>query len=195
MEQSTLVFATNNAHKISEVKLLLGEAYTLRSLRDIGCHEELPETGNTLEHNAKEKADYVHTTYGVDCFSEDTGLEVAALAGAPGADTAHYAGPQRSADDNMDKLLTALDGASDRSARFRTVIALHLDGAYHQFEGVVNGRIAEARMGKGGFGYDPVFVPDGYDVSFAQMSTAEKSRISHRGRAIEKLVDFLKKTA
>lgn len=187
----SLVFATNNVHKIQEVRIQLGHIYNFLSLQDINCMEELPETTPSLEGNANQKARYVYQNYGKDCFSEDTGLEVEALAGAPGVITAHYAGPQRSANDNMDLLLSELEGITNRSAQFRTVITLILSGAEHQFVGICPGRIAEARMGEGGFGYDPIFIPEGFDRSFAQMTTEEKYPISHRGLAVKKLLSFL----
>ncbi|MEL7220521.1 MAG: non-canonical purine NTP diphosphatase [Bacteroidota bacterium] len=189
----TLVFATNNPDKIKEVKELLGEAYNFLSLKDVGCLEEIPETQATIEGNAVQKAEYLHHNYKYDCFSEDTGLEVKALNGAPGVITAHYAGPQRSATDNMNKLLEELAPHADRSARFKTVIALIMNGETHLFEGIVEGTIAETVYGAGGFGYDPIFIPKGYSTTFAEMSADAKNAISHRGRAIAKLQAFLKK--
>lgn len=189
-----LVFATNNPHKIAEIKRQLGDRYTFRSLQDIGCTEEIPETADTLEGNARMKARHVKNNYGYDCFSEDTGLEVYALGHAPGVDTAHYAGPQRSATDNNQKLLSALADRKDRLACFRTVICLVEGETEHLFEGKCEGRIATAPIGHDGFGYDPVFVPlEGDGRSFAQMTQDEKLRISHRGRAMAKLEEYLKK--
>lgn len=191
MRVSDLVFATGNENKVKEVQALLGKGFQVKSLKDIGCTEEIPEPHETLEENAIEKVTYVLTNYGLDCFSEDTGLEVFALNGAPGVYSARYAGPEKSSDQNITKLLHELEGETDRRARFRTVIALLIDDQQFTFEGIVNGTIATTRSGNGGFGYDPVFIPDGYDRSFAEMSLDEKSKISHRGRAIEKLTHFL----
>lgn len=190
-----IVFATNNANKIREVQALLGKQYQFLSLADIGCAEEIPETTGTIPGNALQKASHVNTNYGEDCFSEDTGLEIDALGGAPGVDTAYYAGPQRSATDNMAKVLGELEKQTNRGAQFRTVIALILDGKEHLFEGIVRGKIALAPKGEGGFGYDPIFIPDGYDTSFAEMSPRDKNAISHRGRAVAKLQDFLQQLA
>ena len=187
-----LVFATNNAHKIAEVRTQLGEHYDFLSLADIGCTEELPETTNTLEGNATQKARYVYDNYQHNCFSEDTGLEINALGGAPGVITAHYAGPQRSADDNMDLVLQNMGDAGDRRARFRTVICLVIDGQEHRFEGVINGHIPFKRSGEKGFGYDPIFVPEGHQKTFAEMTAEEKYPISHRGKAVAQLVAFLR---
>ena len=191
-----LVFATNNPHKIAEVRAQLGDAYDFLSLRDIGCHEEIPETQRTLEGNARQKARHVRDGYGYDCFSEDTGLEIAALGGAPGVDTAHYAGPERSAVANNARVLRELGDTADRTARFRTVLCLILGDEEHYFEGVCAGRIAGAARGDDGFGYDPVFVPDDGDGrAFAEMSGAEKRSMSHRARAMTKLQDFLRQRA
>ncbi|MCP9236052.1 RdgB/HAM1 family non-canonical purine NTP pyrophosphatase [Lewinella sp. JB7] len=188
-----LVFATNNPHKIEEIRRQLGNQYTFRSLADIGCTEDIPETASTLESNARLKAHHVKDGYGHDCFSEDTGLEVQSLGNAPGVDTAHYAGPQRNAEDNNAKLLSDLADRPNRLARFRTVICLLLDGEEQYFEGICEGRIATAPLGNDGFGYDPVFVPtEGDGRTFAQMSPDEKVRLSHRGRAISKLQTFLR---
>ncbi|MEO0734137.1 MAG: RdgB/HAM1 family non-canonical purine NTP pyrophosphatase [Bacteroidota bacterium] len=193
---SQLVFATNNPHKIAEIKAQLGDQYDFLSLKDIGCHEEIPETTGTLRGNALQKARHVLDNYGHDCFSEDTGLEVDALDGEPGVDTAYYAGPERSAEANNHKLLTALAGATDRSARFRTFLCLLLDGETHYFEGITAGRIATAPQGSNGFGYDPIFIPDDGDGrTGAEMSPAEKRAVSHRARAMAKLQDFLAKRA
>ncbi|GAB3292613.1 RdgB/HAM1 family non-canonical purine NTP pyrophosphatase [Hymenobacter humi] len=188
-----LCFASNNEHKLSEIRPLLPEGFTLLSLADIGCQEELPETQDTLEGNARQKAEYVRQHYGVACFADDTGLEVTALNGKPGVYSARYAGPQRLAEDNVTKLLQELAGKSDRSARFRTVVALAgADGTMHEFAGEVAGHIAEERRGTGGFGYDPVFVPtEGDGRTFAEMSGTEKNRISHRARAVASLLAFL----
>ena len=188
-----LCFASNNEHKLDEIRPLLPPSLTLLSLADIGCHEELPETQDTLAGNARQKAEYVLHNYGVACFADDTGLEVTALGGAPGVYSARYAGPQRLAEDNTAKLLHELAGAPDRSARFRTVVALaQADGSVHEFAGEVAGHIAGTRRGTGGFGYDPVFVPTEADGrTFAEMSGAEKNQISHRARAVAGLLAFL----
>ncbi|MGB3585373.1 MAG: non-canonical purine NTP diphosphatase [Tunicatimonas sp.] len=187
-----LCFATNNAHKITEVQHTLGGRFDIISLQDIGCTEELPETQATLEGNAQQKADFVHQHYQVDCFADDTGLEIETLQGEPGVHSAHYAGPQRSSQANMQKVLDKLQNTDDRQAQFRTVIALMLDGKLHTFEGAVAGSIAQQPSGKQGFGYDPIFIPQGYQQSFAEMSLEEKNRISHRSRAVQQLVNFLK---
>ena len=192
-----LCFASNNAHKLAEIRPLLPPNVTLLSLADIGCHEELPETQDTLEGNARQKADYVREHYGVACFADDTGLEVNALNGEPGVYSARYAGPQRRAEDNVAKLLRELQAAPDRGARFRTVVALALpDGPTPTFAGAVAGHIATAPRGSGGFGYDPVFVPaEGDGRTFAEMSGAEKNQISHRARAVAGLLAHLRELA
>lgn len=186
-----IVIATNNPHKIKEIHEILNGAFEVKGLKEIGCTEELPETTGTIPGNAVQKAQYVFDHYGVDCFAEDTGLEIDALNGAPGVDTAHYAGPERNALANMDLVLRQLSGREDRSARFRTVIALILGGNLYTFEGVVEGRIAKTRSGQDGFGYDPIFMPNGYEQTFAELSSDIKNTISHRGRAMEKLKAFL----
>lgn len=188
-----ICFATNNHNKIEEVKAALGTQIQIVSLADIGCYEELPETGDTLKYNAFEKAGYVKKHYGVDCFADDTGLEVDALAGAPGVYSGRYAGEPRSDQRNLDKLLKALEGVlkPERKARFKTVIALLLDGKEYQFEGVAEGEILEQRTGDGGFGYDSIFKPNGFSKSFAELSILEKNKISHRGIAVSGLIDFL----
>ncbi|SFG88891.1 non-canonical purine NTP diphosphatase [Pontibacter chinhatensis] len=187
-----LCFATNNRHKLAEVSQMLEGKYELLTLQDIGCHEELAEDQDTLEGNSHQKAAYVWDNYHVSCFADDTGLEVEALNGAPGVYSARYAGPQRSDADNINKLLQSLQGQENRRARFRTSITLILDGQQHQFEGIVTGSIATEWKGDKGFGYDPVFIPEGHDRTFAQMSAEEKNAISHRGRATQELVRFLK---
>ena len=187
-----LCFATNNKNKVAEVSRMLEGKYKLLTLEDIGCHEELAEDQNTLEGNSRQKAQYVWEKYNVNCFADDTGLEVDALGGAPGVYSARYAGPQRSDNDNIRQLLQNLEGQENRRARFRTSITLYLDGQEHQFEGIVNGHITTGWKGDKGFGYDPVFVPEGHDSTFAQMSPEEKNAISHRGEAIRRLVEFLK---
>jgi XTP/dITP diphosphohydrolase len=186
-----LCFATNNAHKLSEVKSLFDAKFQIASLQDIGCSEELAETTGTISGNSNQKAEYVYTNYKVDCFADDSGLEVEALNNEPGVDSAIYAGPQRSHDDNIELLLKNLAGIENRTARFITVITLIVLGKQFQFEGVLSGRILNERRGNGGFGYDPIFVPDGYNKTLAQMTMEEKNRISHRAKAIEKLVSFL----
>lgn len=186
-----IVFATNNPHKLEEIRKITDGTIEILSLSDIGCHEEIPETGATLEANALIKAQFVKERYGYDCFADDTGLEVDALGGAPGVYSSRYAGEACNPQENMDKLLRELNGKSDRSARFRTVIALLLDGETLFFEGEVVGRIIEERRGEAGFGYDPVFVPDGYNQTFAELGNDEKNRISHRAIATRKVVEFL----
>lgn len=189
---TTLCFATNNNHKLEEVRQILPD-FRILSLNDISCYEELPENQSTLEGNSLEKAEYVFNNFNIPCFADDTGLEVEALRGAPGVFSARYAGEHKNSEDNINLLLKNLSGVENRKAQFRTVITL-IDGhATYTFEGVVKGTIAQERKGIGGFGYDPVFVPQGYTLSFAQMSTSEKNTISHRGVAISRLADFLGK--
>lgn len=185
-----VVFATNNPNKLEEVQELL-PFFNVIGLKDIGCNEDIPETKNTLEGNAKLKAAFVKESFGFNCFSDDTGLEVEALNGAPGVYSARYAGESANADDNMNKLLEALKNKVNRKAQFRTVIALNFDGEELTFEGICKGTILENRIGEKGFGYDPIFVPDGFNKTFAEMSLEQKSTISHRGKAIKKLVTFL----
>ena len=187
-----LIFATNNAHKLGEVQALLGDAFTLVTLRECGITEDIPETADTLEGNALQKARYVYEKTGLDCFADDTGLEVDALGGAPGVHSARYATDGHDFAANNSLLLKNLEGITDRTARFRTVIALILDGVEYTFEGRVEGTIATAESGSEGFGYDPLFVPSGEIITFAQMSAEAKNAISHRGRAVAKLVNFLK---
>ncbi|MCF8363537.1 MAG: non-canonical purine NTP diphosphatase [Prolixibacteraceae bacterium] len=186
-----LVFATNNKHKSAEVQKILGNRFEILSLADIGCNEDIPETAETLEGNALQKAHFVYQRYGYNCFADDTGLEVEALDMAPGIYSARYAGPQKDSNDNMQKLLGEMDKINNRKARFRTVIALIIDGKEWLFEGVVDGEILENPRGVQGFGYDPVFQPEGFDESFAEMDLSLKNTISHRGRATAKLIDFL----
>lgn len=187
-----LVFASNNRNKILEIRHQLPPEIELLSLEDIGCLEDIPETAGTIEGNAILKADYVTQKYGYNCFADDTGLEVEALNGAPGVYSARYAGEQKNADDNINKLLQELTGKDNRKARFKTVIALNINGSQHLFTGIVNGEITQERAGDKGFGYDPVFKPEGLPVTFAQLSLDEKARLSHRGRAVQQLIDFLK---
>ena len=187
-----IVFATNNKHKLDEIREILGVNFEIVSLKDIGCDVDIPETGNTLEDNALQKAEYVKQHYGLDCFADDTGLEVDALNGAPGIHSARYAeGTDHDSNANMDKLLKELGNNNNRKARFRTVIALLLNGETHLFEGIVNGKIIYEKHGTEGFGYDPIFVPDGYEHSFAELGMEIKNQISHRARAVNKLADFL----
>ncbi len=189
--QHKLVFATNNLHKLQEVKPLLANKFNLLSLADIGFTEEIPEDFDTLELNASQKAWHIYNRFGIDCFADDTGLEVDALNGAPGVYSARYAGEHKSPQDNINKLLLALSGVENRRARFRTVVSLVIGGNETLFEGVVEGVILTEKHGEAGFGYDPIFMPDGYNVSFAQMELDAKNAISHRGRAVSKLVSFL----
>jgi XTP/dITP diphosphohydrolase len=191
MEPIILVFATNNAHKAQEVGQILGSKYLIKTLKDIGCSEEIPETANTLEGNALIKARYVKTHFDLDCFSDDSGLEVFALNGEPGVDTAHYAGPQRNALDNMSLLLDKLEGHDDRRAQFRAVIAVVMGSDEVLLEGVCPGIIAQQMSGSGGFGYDPIFVPDGYTATFAELGEEVKNKVSHRGLATEQLKNYL----
>lgn len=186
-----LVFATNNNNKIKEIKKLIGNSIELLSLADINCHEEIPETANTIAGNALQKAQYVFEKYGYNCFADDTGLEIESLNGEPGIYSARYAGPQRDANDNMDKVLTNLKDQTNRKSHFKTVIALIIDGKESLFEGVAEGEITETKSGAEGFGYDPVFKPLGYDTTFSEMSLDEKNGISHRGKAVRQLSDFL----
>ena len=187
-----LCFATNNAHKLEEIQAILGNSFELLNLNDIHCKEELPETGNTLEANSLQKAQYLYDNYHIDCFADDTGLEVNALGGEPGVYSARYAGEQRSHVDNINLLLKNLVNKPNRSARFRTVITLIQNAKVTQFEGMINGKIIEDLRGTEGFGYDPVFIPENYDRTFAEMTLLEKGEISHRARAFQKLVAFLK---
>ncbi|SFU39383.1 XTP/dITP diphosphohydrolase [Pustulibacterium marinum] len=188
-----IVFATGNLNKLKEIKQILGDAYEVLGLADIGCHEEIPETAETIEGNAILKAQYVKEHYGYDCFADDTGLEVAALNGAPGVYSARYAGENKNAEANMEKLLTELAHKNNRQAQFKTVIALVQGEALHTFEGIAKGAITKEKQGEQGFGYDPVFQPEGYRKTFAELSSVEKNSISHRGLAMKKLVAFLQK--
>jgi XTP/dITP diphosphohydrolase len=187
----TLVFATNNPHKAKEVEQILGGQYQVKTLKDIGCLEDIEETADTLEGNALIKAQYVKNNYGFDCFSEDTGLFVNALNGDPGVHTARYAGEARNADDNINLLLKNLADKTDRSARFITIITIIMGEKEIHLEGVCPGRIAQERSGTGGFGYDPVFIPDGYDQTFAELGEEIKNKISHRALATKQLVSYL----
>ncbi|KQS33072.1 RdgB/HAM1 family non-canonical purine NTP pyrophosphatase [Dyadobacter sp. Leaf189] len=186
-----LCFATNNVNKLIEVQALLGNHFELVTLAEIGCEADIPEPYETIAENSRGKAEYVYQNFNVNCFADDTGLEVTALNGEPGVRSARYAGPQREPADNIALLLQNLAPFANKQARFLTVITLVIDGVYHQFEGTVEGTIIPDKRGSNGFGYDPIFVPDGYDRTFAEMTLAEKSKLSHRARAFTKLVDFL----
>ncbi|HNP32480.1 MAG TPA: non-canonical purine NTP diphosphatase [Flavobacterium sp.] len=186
-----LVFASNNHNKIKEIQLLLPDSIKVLSLEDIGCFEEIPETADTIEGNAILKANYVSQKYGYNCFADDTGLEVEALNGEPGVYSARYAGEQKDANDNINLLLLNLKGKPNRAAQFKTVIALNINEKQTLFTGIVKGKIIEEKIGTNGFGYDPIFVADGYSKTFAELSIEEKSIISHRGLAVKQLVDFL----
>lgn len=187
-----LVFASNNLHKIKEIQALLPESIEILSLADIGCHQDIPETADTIEGNAALKADYVTQNYGFNCFADDSGLEVNALNGAPGVYSARYAGQPKDDNRNIDKLLEALKCQKNRNANFKTVICLNLNGRQKLFTGIINGTISHEKTGNNGFGYDPVFVPEGHHQTFAEMAAHEKSAISHRARAVQQLIDFLK---
>lgn len=192
MTERKLIFVTNNPHKLEEIRNIVGDRIEICSLKEIECFEEIPETADTIRDNAIMKAQYVAEKYGVDCFADDTGLEVAALGGAPGVHTARYASAEgHDTLGNMQLLLQNLEGVADRSARFVTWIALIIDGEIRTFEGVCEGEILAEMQGSEGFGYDPVFSPDGYEETFAQMSAEQKNAISHRGRATRKLIDYL----
>lgn len=186
-----LVFATNNEHKLSELRQIIGGSFELLSLSDIGCHDDIPETADTLEGNALQKARWVKERYGYDCFADDTGLEVDALGGQPGVYSARFAGPGHDSKANMAKLLAMLEGEENRRARFRTVIALIKGGETHLFEGIVDGEIMKFPSGSEGFGYDPVFRPEGWEMTFAEATPDEKNAVSHRGRAVAKLIAYL----
>ena len=187
-----LVFATNNKHKLDEVRAILGNRVEILSLNDINCHDDIPETADTLEGNALIKARYIYDKFGVDCFADDTGLEVEALNGEPGVYSARYAGEECNSEANMNKLLQNLTGKNNRNAQFRTVIALIIKGEEKLFNGIVKGTISHEKIGNSGFGYDPVFIPEGFSESFAQMSGDMKNSISHRYRATEELNNYLK---
>jgi len=186
-----LVFATNNSHKLEEVAARINGKFDLVTLEDIGCHDDIPETGLTFRENASIKSKYVYNNYKLNCFGDDSGLEIDGLNGKPGVYSARYAGEHGNHSANMDKVLANLKGVTDRRARFRTVISLIWDGEEHFFEGTVEGTIRHERSGSRGFGYDPIFQPEGYAITFAEMSLDEKNRISHRAKAVEKLIDFL----
>ncbi len=186
-----LVAATNNKNKIREIKQLIPDSIELLTLEEINCKEDIPETSDTIEGNAIQKAKYVYDNYGYNCFADDTGLEIEALNGEPGIYSARYAGEQKDANDNMDLVLKKLDGITNRKARFITVIALIIDGEMTCFEGIVNGEITLEKSGSEGFGYDPIFKPNGFDITFSGMSLEEKNQISHRGKATRQLANYL----
>ncbi len=186
-----LLFATNNLNKLTELQKIVSDSIILKSLSDINCKEEIPETGNTLEANALQKSSYIYDKYKINCFSDDTGLEIEALNGAPGVYSARYAGEDKDAKKNMSRVLEQMKDMQNRKARFRTVISLIIDGEEFQFEGIVNGNIEKYESGNEGFGYDPIFTPDGYSQTFAELDLSEKNKISHRGKAVKKLVKFL----
>lgn len=188
-----IVFATNNPNKLAEIRQLMPQGIEILSLKDINCLEELPETSDTLEDNAAQKAFYVFDNYGHNCFADDTGLEIDALDGRPGVYSARYAGPECKAEDNIQKILAEMEGEENRDASFRTIVSLVIDGKEFQFEGEVEGQIIPEKWGEKGFGYDPIFLADGHEKSFAQMSMEEKGAISHRGQAVKKLIQFLEK--
>jgi XTP/dITP diphosphohydrolase len=194
MMKKKLVFATNNAHKLEELRAILGGTIEILSLADINCHADIPETADTLEGNARQKSLFIYEHYGLDCFADDTGLEVECLNGAPGVYSARYAGDGHDSQANMEKLLGEMKDKTNRKARFRTVISLIEKGEEHQFEGIVNGRIIEQKKGDAGFGYDPIFQPDGYDETFAELGNEIKNKISHRARAVASLCEYLSKT-
>ena len=187
-----LVFASNNVNKIKEIQLLLPSEIEILSLKDIGCFEEIPETADTIEGNAKLKANYVTEKYGYNCFADDSGLEVDFLDGKPGVHSARYAGEQKNDDDNMNKLLLVLENESNRKANFKTVICLNLEGKQNLFTGIINGNIINEKKGDFGFGYDPIFVADGFEKTFAELNPIEKAQISHRGIAVKQLILFIK---
>lgn len=189
-----LVFATNNAHKLEEIRAILGNSIEILSLADIHCHADIPETADTLEGNARQKSRYVYEHYGLDCFADDTGLEVESLGGAPGVYSARYAdGRGHDSQANMNKLLKEMEEKNNRKAQFRTIISLIEKGEERQFEGIVKGQITKKKRGESGFGYDPIFQPDGYDTTFAELGSDIKNRISHRARAVAALCDYLTK--
>lgn len=185
-----LVFATNNAHKLEEVQQMVGNKFSIKSLADISCFDDIPETGSTFEDNAKQKTDYLVEKYHVNCFADDSGLEIEALGGEPGVYSARYSG-SRDMEQNIDLVLEKLNADANRNARFKTVISLFLNNQQYFFEGTVEGKIIEGRIGAKGFGYDPIFIPNGYDKTFAEMTLEEKNKISHRSIAVGKLVEFL----
>ncbi len=193
MKKNTLCLATNNAHKVEELQSLLGDAFEIKTLKDIGCTEDIEETGTTFLENSLIKAGYVFRKYGMNVLADDSGLEVSALGGRPGVYSARYAGEPSDATANNRKLMKEMEGVTDRSARFRTVITLILNGETHTFDGEVTGKIKETFNGEEGFGYNPVFIPDGFEATFHEMTFEQRSRLNHRGRAMEKVLEFLAK--
>lgn len=191
-QPTAIVFASNNPHKLDEIRAILGDGYDVRGLAEIGCTDDIPEPYDTLEENAFAKARFVNTKFGLDCFADDTGLEVEALRGLPGVHSARFAGESKSSTDNIEKLLSMMQGITNRRAQFRTAIALILNGKEYLFEGIVKGQIAESTSGNSGFGYDPVFIPDGYDHSFAEMPETQKNSISHRFDAIRRMTEGMR---
>ncbi len=191
----TLVFATNNLHKLKEITTKVGNNLKIKSLKDINVNEDIPEPYETLEENAFNKARYIHEKFGYDCFADDTGLKIDALNGRPGVYSARYAGPECNFQDNIDKVLTEMKGKRSRTARFKTVIALILEGKEYQFEGAVEGEILTGERGNEGFGYDPIFLPKGFNQTFAEMPLETKNQISHRSKAVAKLTEFLRNKA
>jgi XTP/dITP diphosphohydrolase len=185
-----LCFATNNAHKLKEIRAILGDSFELKTLNEINCEEELPETTDTIEGNSHQKAEYVWEHFHLNCFADDSGLEITALNGAPGVHSAYYSGT-RNHQKNIERVLNELQDADDRSAQFKTVITLILNGQSQQFEGIIKGNLLHQPRGTEGFGYDPIFVPESHDRTFAEMTLEEKGKLSHRARAFSKLVDFL----
>ena len=188
---SILLFSTHNANKVLEIQPLLPENLEVKTLTDMEYFDEIPETALTIEGNARLKADFVHKYFGLDCFADDTGLEVECLSGEPGVFSARYAGPQKNAHDNNQKLLEAMKNSTNRNAQFKTVIGLYFQNEYHEFTGIIKGKILTELVGTGGFGYDPLFVPDGYESTFAMMTLEEKAKISHRGLAMQQLISFI----
>ncbi len=186
-----LIFATNNQHKLEEVSHLIKDNYKILSLKDINCFEEIPETSDTIKGNASQKSHYIFDKFGIDCFADDTGLEIEALDGKPGVYSARYAGEEHNFEKNMNKVLAEMNGITNRKARFKTVISLILNGEERFFEGIINGVILTEKRGQEGFGYDPVFQPNGYDLTFAEMPLEEKNKISHRAIAVQNLVNYL----
>ena len=186
-----LIFASNNQHKVDEIQAIAGSNFILKSLNDIFCFDEIPETGKTLDANAGQKSRFIYDRFHINCFADDSGLEIDALNGEPGVNSAHYSG-SRDFDKNMQLVLLNLEGKTDRQARFKTVISLILNGEEHLFEGSIEGKITTTISGTKGFGYDPIFIPDGYDVTFAEMEAEEKNQISHRGVAVRKMIEYLR---
>lgn len=192
-EKPTLILASNNAHKVIEIQHFIGDKYEILTLDQLGFVGEIEESGTTLSENSLIKAEFIYQIYGKNCLADDSGLEVFSINGEPGVYSARYAGIQRNHNDNMDLLLKNLAGKQDRTAQFRTVITLILDGKISQFEGIVKGKIISEKAGNQGFGYDPIFIPEGYDRTFAEMTLGEKNNLSHRTRALQKMVDFFEK--